>query len=228
MTRNWKLGLLIAFLALQANAQDASPLKSTQDKVSYAIGLSFAKSLKAEGIDVNADIMVKGLKDALGNGKVLLTDDELKATLTAFQNALKAKQDQANAAESDTNKKAGDAFLAANAKQSGVMIGPGGLQYKILKAATGRKPTDDDKVLCNYRGTLVDGTEFDSSYPSGKPATFQVKALVPGVRAALKLMPVGSKWQIVVPPDLAYGERGAGEVGPNATLVFEIELVSIE
>ena len=228
MKLKFMAGLVFGFLALQASAQDASPLKTPQDKVSYAIGVEVAKSLKAQGVDVDTEVMIKGLKDALGTGKLLLTDDELRTTMAAFQEDLKQRQQQMAEAAAANNKKAGDTFMADNAKKDGITALPDGLQYKIEKAADGKKPTDDDTVICNYRGTLIDGTEFDSSYTSGKPATFEVKGLIPGVREALKLMPVGAKWQFFIPADMAYGERGAGPIGPNSTLIFEIELISIQ
>jgi len=227
MKLKYMAGLVLGLLALQASAQEASPLSSSKDKVSYAIGVEVAKSLKAQGVDVDSNILVMGLKDALGTGKLLMTDEELKATMTTFQEDLKQKQEQAAAAAAINNKKAGDTFLADNAKKDGVTALPSGLQYKIEKPAEGKKPTDDDTVVCNYRGTLIDGTEFDSS-KAGMPATFEVKGLIPGVREALKLMPVGSKWQFFIPSDMAYGERGAGPIGPNSALIFEIELVSIQ
>jgi FKBP-type peptidyl-prolyl cis-trans isomerase len=228
MKLKYMAGLLLGLLALQASAQDSSPLTSSKDKVSYAIGVEVAKSLKAQGVEVDTNIMIMGLKDALGTGKLLMTDEELKATMNTFQEDLKQKQQEMAAAAADTNKKAGDTFMAANAKKDGVTALPDGLQYKVEKAADGQKPTDDDTVVCNYKGTLIDGTEFDSSYTSGKPATFEVKGLIPGVREALKLMPVGSKWQFFIPSGMAYGERGAGPIGPNSTLIFEIELISIQ
>jgi FKBP-type peptidyl-prolyl cis-trans isomerase FklB len=126
------------------------------------------------------------------------------------------------------NKKEGDAFLAENMKKEGVMALPSGLQYKILKAGSGKMPTDADTVECNYRGTFINGTEFDSSYRTGKPATLKVKGVIPGWQEALKLMPVGSKWQLFIPPQLAYGERGSGPIGPNATLIFDLELLAIK
>jgi FKBP-type peptidyl-prolyl cis-trans isomerase FklB len=136
---------------------------------------------------------------------------------------------QATAAAGEENKKAGEAFLAQNKGKQGVVTLPSGLQYKILKAGNGKKPTENDTVECNYRGTLINGTEFDSSYRRGQPATFGVGQVIPGWREALQLMPVGSKWELYVPPDLAYGERGAGrDIGPNSTLVFEVELLGIQ
>ena len=158
-----------------------------------------------------------------------MSEDDLSTTMTAFEEDVRQKQAQARSVAAENNKKAGDAFLAENARKDGVVVLPSGLQYKILKAGEGKKPTETDTVVCQYRGTLIDGTEFDSSYRSGQPATFEVKGVIPGFREALKLMPVGSKWQLVIPSELAYGDRGAGNaIEPNATLIFEIELISIK
>ena len=220
--------LVFGLSTVSLSAQDAPALKTDKDKVSYGIGVEVARSFKSQGIDVDTDMVVKGLRDALAGQKLLMTDQELEATINGLQQQLRQKQIDARNAASDSNKKASDAFLAANSKKDGVVTLPDGLQYKIEKSGTGKKPVDDDTVVCNYRGTLIDGTEFDSSYKSGQPATFQVKAVIPGFREALELMPAGSTWQFFVPAELAYGERGAGDaIGPNAALVFEIELISV-
>jgi len=232
------MGALVLGLAtLQAGAQDSAAPKTQaapgapttqKDKVSYGIGVQVARGLKSQNIDVDPDLLVKGLKDALAGQKLMLSDEELNATMSAFQQEMAQKEMQAKAKEADDNKKAGDAFLADNGKKDGVVTLPSGLQYKVVKAGEGKKPTDADTVSCNYRGTLIDGTEFDKSQ-TGKPATFQVGAVIPGFKEALKLMPVGSTWQFFIPPQLAYGERGAGNViGPNTTLIFEVELLSIK
>jgi FKBP-type peptidyl-prolyl cis-trans isomerase FklB len=157
-----------------------------------------------------------------------MSEDEMGAAILALQTELRQKQEQARTAALEKNKKAGDDFLAANAKREGVVSLPSGLQYKIVTPGEGRNPTDEDMVVCNYRGTLLDGKEFDSSYGRA-PATFGVKDVIPGFREAVKLMSVGAKWQVYIPSNLAYGERGAGNaIEPNATLVFEIELISIQ
>jgi FKBP-type peptidyl-prolyl cis-trans isomerase FklB len=204
-------------------------LKTQKDKVSYAIGLNIGKSFRKDSVDVNSLIFARGVKDAITGAKPLLTDDELKAALTELQAELKKHQDDAARVAGDTNQKAGETFLAENKTKDGVVALPSGLQYKIITAGTGPKPAETDSVVCNYRGTLLDGTEFDSSYKRGQPATFPVNGVIKGWTEALQLMPVGSKWQLFVPADLAYGARGAGgEIGPNATLVFEVELISIQ
>jgi FKBP-type peptidyl-prolyl cis-trans isomerase FklB len=162
-------------------------------------------------------------------GKTVMTDMEAHNTLMQAQQEAKKKIDETRQASMEPNKKAGDAFLAANKTKEGVVTLPSGLQYKILKEGTGPKPTPSDSVVCNYRGTLIDGKEFDSSYKRGQPATFPVGQVIKGWTEALQLMPVGSKWELFVPPDLAYGDRGAGpDIGPGATLIFEVELISIK
>jgi len=228
MKAEWILVLGLGLLAIPARAQDSTAPATQKDKVSYGIGVGVAKTLKAQGIDVNLDLVVKGLRDALSGQKLAMSDEEINSTMSALQQEVNQKQMQERAKLADDNKKAGDAFLADNGKRDGVVTLPSGLQYKIVKAADGKKPTDADSVSCNYRGTLTDGTEFDKSQ-AGQPATFQVGGVIPGFREALKLMPVGSTWQFFIPANLAYGERGAGNViGPNATLIFEVELVSIK
>jgi FKBP-type peptidyl-prolyl cis-trans isomerase FklB len=209
-------------------ATPAVPLKTQKEKASYAIGQNIGKGLQKDGVDVDAASMARGIRDALAGSKSLLTPEEAQAALTALATEVRAKQQIKMEQLSAANKKEGDAFLAANKAKDGVVALPSGLQYKILTPGAGPKPTAADKVECNYRGTLIQGTEFDSSYKHGKPVTFQVGEVIKGWSEALQLMPVGSKWQLFVPPDLAYGDHGAGqEIGPNSTLIFEVELLSI-
>jgi FKBP-type peptidyl-prolyl cis-trans isomerase len=204
-------------------------LKTQKDKASYAIGLNMGKSMRKDGVDIDPNVLLRGLKDALAGGKTLLTADEAKTAMIALQNDLKKKQEAKMALAGEANKREGDAFLAANKTQEGVVTLPSGLQYKVLTEGTGPKPTASDSVVCNYRGTLLNNTEFDSSYKRGQPATFPVGGVIKGWTEALQLMPVGSKWQLFIPAELAYGPSGAGgSIGPNATLVFEIELLSIQ
>jgi FKBP-type peptidyl-prolyl cis-trans isomerase FklB len=204
-------------------------LKTDKDKQSYAIGLNIGKTMHKDGVVVDTAVLARGIRDAMAGGKVLMTDDQIKATLTALSVELKKKATEKSEAEATTNKAAGDTFLVANKAKDGVVALPSGLQYKIIKQGDGPKPTATDSVVCNYRGTLLDGTEFDSSYKRGQPATFPVGQVIKGWTEALQLMPVGSKWQLFVPADLAYGARGAGgQIGPNSTLVFEVELLSIQ
>ena len=202
-------------------------LTTEKDKQSYAIGLNVGQSLHRDGIVVDPRIVVRGLQDAMAGGKVLLTDDQIKTVMTDLKNQVHQQQEAKRQAALETNKKSGAAFLAANATKPGVVTLPSGLQYKILVAGTGPKPTADDRVVCNYRGMLLDNTEFDSSYKRGQPVTFPVTGVIKGWTEALQLMPVGSKWQLFIPADLAYGERGQATIEPNATLVFEVELLSI-
>jgi FKBP-type peptidyl-prolyl cis-trans isomerase len=204
-------------------------LKTQKDKFSYALGMNLGANLHKQSVPVDPNIMARGLKDALAGGKTLLTEEEARAAITAVQNDMREKQQAKMQVAGDANKKEGEAFLADNKSKEGVVALPSGLQYKVLKEGNGPKPTATDSVVCNYRGTLINGTEFDSSTKHGGPATFPVNGVIKGWTEALQLMPVGSKWQLFVPSDLAYAERGDGaDIGPNATLMFEVELVSIQ
>lgn len=204
-------------------------LKTEKDKNSYAFGMNIGRGLRQNSVDIDPAILMRGIKDVLAGGKTLLTDEQAQTTLTAIQNSLRKKQQDMRQQAGDTNKKEGDAFLAENKTKDGVITLPSGLQYKIVKAGDGPKPAAADSVVCNYRGTLINGTEFDSSYKRGQPATFPVGQVIKGWTEALQLMPVGSKWELYIPSDLAYGDRGAGaNIGPNATLIFEVELLSIQ
>jgi FKBP-type peptidyl-prolyl cis-trans isomerase FklB len=210
-------------------SQSASAFKTQKDKVSYAIGMNVGATLHRQGVDIDPKVVQQGLQDALAGGKMLLSEEEERAVLTELQADMRKKQQEKMQQAAEANKKEGDAFLTANKGKDGVVTLPSGLQYKIITSGTGPKPSASDSVVCNYRGTLIDGKEFDSSYKRGQPATFPVSGVIKGWTEALQLMPVGSKWQLFVPSDLAYGERGqGGDIGPNATLVFEVELISIE
>ncbi|MGC2672041.1 MAG: FKBP-type peptidyl-prolyl cis-trans isomerase [Candidatus Acidiferrum sp.] len=213
-----------------AKKPTALALTTQKDKASYAIGLNIGRSMRKDDVDIDPNILLRGMKDGLADAKPLLTDDEAKATMVALQADLRAKHEAKVELEAATNKKEGDAFLAENKTKEGVVTLPSGLQYKVLVEGTGPKPTATDTVVCNYKGMLLDNTEFDSSYKRGEPATFPVTGIIKGWTEALELMPVGSKWQLFIPPDLAYGARGGagGGIGPNATLVFEVELMSIK
>ncbi len=209
-------------------------LTTDKDKASYAIGMNIGKglkeNLKKDSVDVNNDILVRGMKDALAGAKPALSDEEAQKVLTALQTDLRKHAQEVRDAEAVKNSKAGEEFLASNKAKPGVVTLPSGLQYKVVSEGNGPKPTLSDVVVCNYKGTLVDGTEFDSSYKRGKPATFPVGQVIKGWTEALQLMPVGSKWELAIPPTLAYGDRGTqgGPIGPNATLLFEVELLSIQ
>jgi FKBP-type peptidyl-prolyl cis-trans isomerase len=204
-------------------------LKTQKDKLSYALGMNLGTNLHKETVDVDPAIVLRGLKDALASGKTLLTEDEARTALTQLQTEVRSKQQEKMKVAGEMNKKEGVEFLAANKSKEGVVILPSGLQYKILTEGTGPKPAASDTVVCNYRGTLISGTEFDSSYKRGQPASFPVNGVIKGWTEALLLMPVGSKWQLFVPSELGYGDRGAGaDIGPGATLIFEVELLSIQ
>lgn len=204
-------------------------LKTDKDKASYAIGMFWGGQLHRQSTEVDTAILMRGLKDAIAAGKMLMTDDEMKATLTKLQNDARAKQQEIARVAKETKKKEGDAFLAANKDKEGVVTLPSGLQYKILTEGAGPKPAATDSVVCNYSGKLINGTEFDSSYKRGQPVTFPVTGVIKGWTEALQLMPVGSKWQLYIPAELAYGEPGRGPaIGPNSTLIFEVELISIQ
>jgi FKBP-type peptidyl-prolyl cis-trans isomerase len=191
--------------------------------------MNLGTNLHKQSVPVDPNILLRGLKDALAGGKTALTEDQARAALMEVQNAMRKKQQEAMHAAGEASKKEGDAFLAVNKAKEGVVTLPSGLQYKILTQGTGPKPTATDSVVCNYRGTLINGTEFDSSYKRGEPTTFPVSGVIKGWTEALQLMPVGSKWQLFVPSDLAYGERSPGpEIAPDSTLIFEVELLSIQ
>jgi len=224
-------GLMLS-AALVANpvvAAEKEELKTQKDKVSYVIGLDMGNSLKKNMVDVDIEILEKGIKDALSGAKPLMTEQEMKQTIMALQKDLQAKQQEQVKVLAEKNKKEGEAFLAENKKKQGVITMPSGLQYKILTDGKGKSPKATDAVTVNYKGTLIDGTEFDSSYKRGQPATFTVNGVIPGWTEALQLMREGSKWKLFVPSNLAYGERGAGgPIGPNAVLIFEVELLSVK
>jgi FKBP-type peptidyl-prolyl cis-trans isomerase FklB len=211
-------------------AKTAAPLtlKTEKDKFSYALGMRMGANLHKQSVAVDPAILARGLKDGLAGGKTLLSEDEAQAALTAVQNEMRQKQQEKMKEAGEANKKEGESFLAENKGKEGVVTLPSGLQYKILKEGTGPKPTASDSVVCNYQGTLINGTEFDSSYKRGQPATFPVTGVIKGWTEALQLMPVGSKWQLFIPSDLAYGEPGRPGIEPNSTLIFEVELLSIE
>jgi FKBP-type peptidyl-prolyl cis-trans isomerase len=224
------VALAIVLLATgTAAAQERPALETQKDKLSYALGMDLGKQLREKKVDVDPAVFGRGLADALSGSKLLLTDEEGRKLVTALQEEMRTRELTRMAQEAQKNKKEGEAFLAANKAKEGVVTLPSGLQYKILKAGTGRKPTADDTVTCHYKGTFIDGTEFDSSYSRGTPTSFPVKNVIKGWTEALQLMPVGSKWQLFVPSELAYGSRGApGKIGPDATLVFEVELIEVK
>jgi len=218
-------GLVIANL----RAENEITLKDQKDKVSYSIGVNIGTNFKQQGIDVNPEILIAGLKAALSGGKLALDQAEIQQTLTTYQRELVSKQAERSKELAGKNKEEGDTFLTTNKKKEGIKTTASGLQYKVINEGTGKKATADDTVRVNYKGTLIDGKEFDSSYSRGEPVEFPVSGVViPGWTEALQLMPVGSKWQLFIPSNLAYGERGQGaDIGPNATLILEVDLLAI-
>ncbi len=224
------LTVLIAFglLACQSNTQDNVKMKSQTDSVSYAIGLDIGKNLKSQKIEVAAEVLAQGIKDIIDSNKTLLTETEAQEVLMAFQKRLMAKHEEMMKGQGDKNKIAGEEFLAANKTKEGVVTLPNGLQYKVITMGTGKKPKATDNVTVHYRGTLIDGTEFDSSIGRGEPTSFQLDQVIKGWTEGVQLMPVGSKFEFYIPSDLGYGDRSAGQlIQPNSTLIFEVELISI-
>jgi FKBP-type peptidyl-prolyl cis-trans isomerase FklB len=211
-----------------ALAYGETTLNNKVDKESYALGVNVGRNLKQNSIGINADIFMKGIADGLSGGKRLLNDDEVRDTIAALKKELSEKNAAAKKILGEKNSQEGDLFLAENKKKEGVKTLPSGLQYKVINEGKGNSPKATDTVIVNYRGTLIDGSEFDNTYTRGKPTTIRVKGVIPGWTEALQLMKEGAKWQLFIPSNLAFGQKGAGsKVGPNATLLFEIELISI-
>jgi len=219
-----------------AVGQEAQPLKDQKEKRSYALGVEVGNTIRNRSVDVDQAVLFQGIKDALSGGRALLSQEEVRAVLVDLQAELKRKLDAAEAEKvlaasklAEKNKSEGETFLTANKTKAGVVTLESGLQYKILKAGIGKRPSSDDTVVCNYRATFVDGTEFNTTYKENKPVTFPLKQIIKGWQEALQLMPVGSKWQLFVPSQLAYGSRGSGSViGPDATLIYEVELLEVK
>lgn len=216
--------LLVAGMTQQVAAQE---LETLTDRASYVLGYQAGARFHQGQVEINADVFAQAMKDAQQGREAKLTNEQAEETMVALQAEYESKYEAAMAAMAAENDKEGKAFLAANAKKSGVKTTKSGLQYKVLTAGKGKKPAEDSVVSVNYKGTLLDGNEFDSSEKNGGPATFAVNQVIPGWTEALQLMNEGSKWQVFIPSELAYGAGGAGGmIGPNATLVFEIELLS--
>jgi len=221
--------IIIGLCGCQGQQEKKMTLQTQKEKVSYSIGLDIGKNFKMSEMDVDLGALTLGMQHALSDSAPRLTEQQIQETMQKFQQEMMAKQNEKAGMQGDDNKAKGEAFLAENAKKEGVVTLPSGLQYKIIKAGTGPKPKATDEVTTHYRGTLLDGTEFDSSYKGDKPVSFQVNGVIPGWVEALQLMPVGSKWQLFIPSNLAYGPRGrGGAIGPNATLIFDIELLAIK
>jgi len=210
-------------------AADAPELKGDKEKVSYSIGMDIGGNLRRGSVEVDPDVLAKGLKDSYVGGKTLLTEDQARQAIEDFQKTLMARKAEEMQKLSEKNKADGEKFLAENAKKEGVKSLPSGLQYKEITPGKGKSPKATDTVTTHYRGTLIDGTEFDSSHKRGEPISFPVSGVIAGWTEALQLMKEGAKWQLFIPSNLAYGERGAGrDIGPNATLIFEVELISVK
>ena len=215
--------------AIPDKPAEDSVLKSQKDQVNYVIGVNLIGNLKKQGVDIDLNMVMKGMQDAFAGNKLLVSDVEFGRALKQYQTEVRRMRARNITTAAEDNRKAGEAFLTDNGKKEGVVILASGLQYRIVKSGDGAKPTDSDRVECHYRGTLINGAEFDSSYRMGHPATFKVNGVIAGWKEALKLMPVGSTWQIFVPSQLAYGEQGvSGSIGPNAVLVFEVELLAVK
>ncbi len=222
------VAMIVGMLSGVAHAQSKPSLKTDKEKLSYSLGFDYGKRFPKGSVDLDFKTFAAGAADGLA-GKPAMSEEELQKVLTDFQTAMRAKMTAAAQQAADENKKTGEAFLAKNKKEKGVVTLPSGLQYKVLKEGKGAKPKAADTVSTHYRGTLIDGTEFDSSIKRGQPAEFPVGQVIKGWTEALQLMPVGSKWQLFIPSDLAYGQQGAGNIiGPNSTLIFEVELLEIK
>jgi FKBP-type peptidyl-prolyl cis-trans isomerase len=206
----------------------AAALETSQQRLSYGIAFGLGQRMQADSVPMDVDAFTLGLRDALEGKEPRLTQEEIAAEMQAYQEKAQAEQMAAQAAAGEINVAAAEAFLADNATQEGVVVTESGLQYTVVQAGEGAIPGPDDTVEVHYRGTLIDGTEFDSSYSRGETVSFGVGQVIPGWTEALQLMPVGSKYKLVIPSDLAYGAGGAGAmIGPNAALVFDVELIAI-
>src|SRR3982750_3637183 len=227
--KNLVIGIMLAMLPAPVFAQDRPALKDTKDKVSYSIGLDIGTTFKKQKMELNSDALAAGVKDGLSGGKPLMSPDEVRQVMVQFSKDMREKAATVNKDAAEKNSKESEKFLAENKAKPGVKTTASGLQYKVEKEGSGTPPKETDTVVVNYRGTLIDGTEFDSSYKRGEPATFPVNRVIKGWTEALQLMKPGAKYQLFIPSSLAYGERGAGQtIGPNATLIFDVELLSIK
>ncbi|MCK5720325.1 MAG: FKBP-type peptidyl-prolyl cis-trans isomerase [Thiomargarita sp.] len=221
------IGLSIIFsqVTIAKETQELSKI----DKQSYSIGYNYVQLLKRQGIEIELPFLIKAIEDVFYNNKPLLSEDEVKQNLQDIKKEMMAKQQEKSEQQAQINLAEGQTFLAENASKDGVVSLASGLQYKVITEGTGKTPSATDKVTTHYEGTLINGTVFDSSYKRGQPATFPVNGVIKGWTEALQLMQEGAKWQLFIPSDLAYGGRGAagGKIGPNAILIFDIELISI-
>jgi FKBP-type peptidyl-prolyl cis-trans isomerase len=222
---------LFVALAVSGTARAADPpaLAGEKEKLGYSLGMDIGNALKSQSVDLDVDSLARGLKDAYTGGKTLLTEEESRRQIESYQQRMMEKEAEAMRQLAEKNKAEGVMFLAENGKKEGVTTLPSGLQYQVITPGAGKSPKASDTVTTHYRGTLIDGKEFDSSYKRGEPASFPVSGVIAGWTEALQLMKEGAKWRIFLPPGLAYGERGVGrDIGPNATLIFEVELISVK
>jgi len=224
--------LLITFICIVfsfsvCSAGEKLELKDQKDKESYSLGYQFGQSMKIQGMEVNLDVYISGIKDFLEGKEPLMTQEEVRASISELQKRLVAAREKELKEMAEKNLGPSKAFLEENKKKEGIKVLPSGLQYKILTEGSGKNPEATDTVTVHYIVTLINGTEFENSYKRGQPATFPLKGLIPGWVEALQLMKEGAKWQLFVPPNLAYGERGMGSIQPNSTLIFELELISV-
>lgn len=224
----WMVAGSLVLLAVQAGAEEAQVLRTKQDVQSYGIGVNIAKSFKRDGIEIDMELLVKGMRDFMSGERLLMPERDMRRAMNALQSEVRQKAAARNRIAAEDNKKKGEAFLAENRNKEGVVALTSGVQYKVLTGGDGKMPAEGDQIECNYRGTLLDGTEFDGTDP-GRPATLKVSQLIPGWKEAVKLMPEGSRWMVYIPSQLAYGSRGVGsDIGPNEALVFEVELLAVK
>ncbi len=220
---------VVVVLAAVASADAQSPFKTRKDSISYGIGYDFGTRYKAQEVPVTVDALMRGFRDAYNGKTSSISEDATERLLQEFSQEMIAKQSARMNKQGEENRKEGEAFLAANKKKPGVVTLPDGLQYKIITQGTGPRPSKDTTVVCNYRGRLVNGKEFDSSYKHGEPATFRLEQVIKGWQEIIPMMTVGSTWEVYVPAELAYGPRAASElIGPNSTLIFELQLIGLK
>jgi FKBP-type peptidyl-prolyl cis-trans isomerase FklB len=218
----------VCLLLMSCGGGKKAELKNDMDSVSYAIGLDVGRTFQRQGIEVTPDAFMQGLKDASDtSGKPMMTDEQIQSCMMAFQQKMIAKQQEKMQQQSGAATAEGEKFLAENKSKPGVVTTASGLQYKVIKAGSGKKPKASNEVKVHYRGSLINGTEFDNSYKRGEPVTFPVGGVIPGWTEVLQLMPVGSKWEVYIPASLGYGNNAAGPIPPGSTLVFEVELLAI-
>ncbi len=220
--------LIFALAAMPVFAAEKTKLKTSKEKLGYSVGYVTGMNMKQDGLDISAEQLSRGIRDGYLGKKGVMTEDEIKGALDEYQKVLAAKQAEAMKQLAEKNKRDGTAYLAENGKKEGVATTASGLQYKVVSPGTGKQPKETDTVKVHYRGTTLDGTEFDSSIRRGEPATFPVNGVIAGWKEVLQLMKEGAKWQVVIPSELAYGDRGAAQIiGPNQVLLFDVELIQI-